>query len=191
MKRILNLRHSMKNPGGGDVCLSKDGQEFAVEIGRRMREFYTFEVLFGSDQIRTTQTGILMLSGMGQSVDRILQDPDLCGTTLKEWKSVVDKDAVLPQGVTLLGSVLQNSPDFYNRESQRLSAVYRKHFDSMDEGQTALEIGHSPIIEMAVVTLLGDDPNDHPALGECSGYELSLHEGVFYAPYRLFLPGPS
>lgn len=191
IKTILTLRHSFKNPGGGDVALSVKGQEFALAIGRRMADFYAFDILMGSDQIRTTQTGILILAGMGKAVDKIVQSYGLCGPSLSRWKEVIpDKDAVLPEGITLLGSVLVEDPTFYTLESRRVSDVYRKQFADMEDGQTALIIGHSPIIEMAVSALVEDDPNEHPALEECAGYELTMQAGVIHAKNRLFLPGP-
>lgn len=190
MKRIVTLRHSFKNPGDGDVPLSVEGQRLALEIGHRLSKFFTFSMLVGSDQIRTTQTGILILAGMGEAVEVIVQNPGLCGPTLNEWKRVIsDKDAVLPRGVTLLGSIQRKDHGFYAKESKRLSNVYLEIFAGMEDSKKALVIGHSPLIEMAVVTLTGGDPNEHPALEECSGYVLILEGGKIHAE-PLFIPGP-
>ncbi len=181
MKRLIVLRHSLKNSGSGNVTLSLPGQNLAFAVGKKLKEAGLLDsvtVLVGSDQIRTIQTGLIILTAAEKAVMKVVQNSLVFTTRFDEWvKYLPSKETKLPECENVLGYLKRTQPEFYKSEAESVANAYLSVFDSFKDGEVALIVGHSPTTEMVIATLAEEDPNNISDLKECEGWEIIMENG--------------
>jgi phosphohistidine phosphatase SixA len=146
MAKTIDLRRHFKNDG--DV-LTADGVGAAVKAGKGLTGRYQLAVSSGAQ--RATQAVACLLAGHGKAVARgVIVDPGLRSAHEARWIELIGE-----AGEEDLEAVRNLDPDFVASEAAALSDVLRRVFDTLDDGEAALVIGHSPTNEAAVLGLTG------------------------------------
>ena len=126
MAKTIELRRHFKNDG--DV-LTAEGVAAAVKAGRALTGRYRLAVSSGAQ--RATQAVACLLAGHGKAVaGGVIVDPGLRSAHEARW-------------IELIG------------EAAALSAVLRRVFEALGDGEAAIVVGHSPTNEAAVLGLTG------------------------------------
>lgn len=165
MSKVVELRRHTDSDG--DV-LTDDGIAAAVAIGRRLRNDYALVVSSGAQ--RATQTAACILAGMGRVVPRgVLVHPGFRSEVEHRWLA-----AYREAGAGDLDSFRKVDPGLVESESVRFAAALRDVLEALDEGQRALVIGHSPMLEAAVLGLTGEIVSP---LAKGGGVVLTVEDG--------------
>lgn len=133
----------------GDV-LSTNGIRHAVEIGTRLEDDY--DVVISSGAQRASQTIACFLAGMGRPVARGVRVDERFRSDVEDrWK-----DAYAAAGAGDIESFHRADADLVERESAALGRALADVFASLQDGERALVVGHSPMQEVAVYGLTGE-----------------------------------
>ena len=195
MKRMIVVRHSIKWPNANReewyIPLSLKGILLALKTGRQLRNPHHFSLAIVSPTIRTILTVILMMVGMRKAIPCKIK-PAVSTPWFRRWKSICDqvKSLADTERITLAASLKETDSRLYHDELKRLEKFYKRMFSRLNEGQTALLVGHRPFIEMAVAGLTGQKPEAVPALAECGGYILTLANDGKFTAERFSNKGP-
>ncbi len=147
MAKTVELRRHTDNTG--DV-LTEDGIAAALEVGRGLRDDYA--VVLSSGAQRATQAAACLLAGMGRSVGGgVRVDGHFRSEFEDRWK-----DAYRRAGAGDLKSLESEDPDLVREESERFAGALRDLLDALSDGERALVVGHSPMLEAAVYGLTGE-----------------------------------
>lgn len=148
MSRTLRLVRHTDNDG--DV-LTDDGVAAALKIGEQLDGEYALAVSTGAQ--RATQTLACIVANPGIRLRRgVVVEPGLRSAHEDRWR-----EAYREAGGGELADFRRVAPDFVADEARTLGAALRRVADSLDEGERALVVGHSPTNEAAVLGLTGDE----------------------------------
>ena len=170
MAKTVELRRHTDNDG--DV-LTPEGVEAALEIGRGLGGDYRLAVSTGAQ--RATQAAACMLAGRGQSVpDGVVVEEGLRSDDEDRWREVAGEASGND-----LESFREVDAEFVDEEARSLGAALQRVFDSLDDGDLALVVGHSPTNEAAVLGLTGEvvDP-----MGKGEGVLVVADDGFSVEP---------
>jgi broad specificity phosphatase PhoE len=132
----------------GDA-LSEEGVDAALRLGSELEGGYHVIVTSGAQ--RATQTAACILAGSGQVVPGgVVVEPRLRSTRESEWRAAYEK-----AGDAGLLSLRKADPDLVASDSEDLAVGLAAVFGLIDDGQSALVIGHSPTNEAAILGLTG------------------------------------
>jgi broad specificity phosphatase PhoE len=163
--RALELRrHAPRDPEADR--LSPEGRRLAEETGRDLPGGYA--VLFSSPAKRAAETAAWFLRGLGQRLPGGHGVSEGLGSAMEDrWRA-----AAKAAGTGRVDAVRRQDPELVDEESQRLAGGVRELLAHVPEGGRGLAVGHSPLIEAAVLGLTGRvvDP-----LKECEGVLLEDH----------------
>jgi broad specificity phosphatase PhoE len=147
MKSVELRRHTAAD---GDV-LTDEGTRNAVEIGGSLSGGY--DVAISSGAQRATQTVACFLAGSGLRIDGgVVVD--------SRWRSDVEersKEAYQAAGSGDIASFRKADADLVDKESRLLGQALSDVFGRLSEGGRALVVGHSPMQEVAVYGLTGEE----------------------------------
>ncbi|MGH3119079.1 MAG: histidine phosphatase family protein [Gaiellales bacterium] len=147
MAKSVELRRHTDNDG--DV-LTAEGIETAVDIGRRLKGDYVAIISSGAQ--RATQAAACLLAGMGRIVpDGVRVDFRFRSDFEDRWKQAYERS-----GKGDLRSFAEADPEFVSDESARFASAASDLLDGLSEGETALVVGHSPMLEAAAFGLTGE-----------------------------------
>jgi len=167
LRRLEIRRHAAKGFDLDGDCLSPEGIESALELGRSLRVGFTH--LYSSGAQRATQTLACILAGMGRPVQNgVVIRPGLASPRDADWRA-----AVRSAGTGHLATLLERTPDLVREESTRLAAELREILSTLPEGAYAFAIGHTPLIESAIYGITSKTPDP---LTELEGYLLTEHK---------------
>lgn len=148
MTKRVELRRHTDNDGDE---LTAQGIEAALEIGGRLSGDY--EVVVSTGAQRATQTAACMLAAGCQGVPRgVVVDTELRSDREDRWKKAYQE-----AGSGRLSAFRSVAPEFVAEETSALGEALRRVLDDLEEGGTALVIGHSPTTEAAVFGLTGHE----------------------------------
>jgi broad specificity phosphatase PhoE len=146
MVRTVELRRHTDNDG--DV-LTEEGIAAAVKIGEVLTS--TYRLIVSSGAQRATQAAACLLAGMGRRVDGgVRVDPRFRSEVEDRWK-----DAYRRARAGDLGSFERVEPELVKSEAQRFASALRDLLADLPEGERALVVGHSPMLEAAIYGLTG------------------------------------
>jgi broad specificity phosphatase PhoE len=146
MAKTVELRRHTDNEG--DV-LTPRGVQVALEIGRGLAGGYQLAVSTGAQ--RATQALACMLAGLGQVVPGgVVVEPGLRSAAEDRWRALAGRAS--EPGLASFRAV---DAEFVDEEALSLGLALRRILDSLDEGGSALVVGHSPTNEAAVLGLTG------------------------------------
>jgi broad specificity phosphatase PhoE len=146
MGKTVELRRHTDNDG--DV-LTDDGVRDALAIGRGLAGGYQLGVSTGAQ--RATQALACMLAGLGQRVaGGVVVERGLRSDDEDRWRAIAGRAPG-----SGLDSFREVNAEFVNEQARVLGAALGRVFDSIDEGGSALVVGHSPTNEAAVLGLTG------------------------------------
>ena len=167
MAKRVELRRHTDNDGD---TLTEDGIRAAVAIGTTLEGSY--QLVASSGAQRATQTAACFVAGMGQSVPGgVIVEEGLRSSREDDWRA-----AFRTAGAGDLESLREADPDLVADDSRILADGLRRVFDRLEEGQSALAVGHSPTSEAAV---LGLCETVIPPLGKGEGVVIALDEGEY------------
>lgn len=162
--RYLELRRHADSEGD---ALTDTGKATAERIGRSMEG--PFDGVFTSPAKRAAMTAAWFLRGAGQQL------PQLHGVTQgltspheERWREAGGRTET-----GRIDDIEREDPDLVRGELPRLADALLQIFAAIQEGQRALVVGHSPLLEAAVYALTGVVPEP---LGKCEGILLG-HDG--------------
>ena len=147
MARTIELRRHTDDDG--DV-LTTEGVSSALEIGRGLSGGYALVATSGAQ--RATQTAACFLAGLGERVPGgVVVEFGLRSDREDDWRAAYSE-----AGAGDLESLRGADPDLVAEDSEALAEGLRLILDRLDDGETALCIGHSPTSEAAVLGLTGE-----------------------------------
>ena len=147
LAKTVELRRHTDNEG--DV-LSADGIAAALEIGRKLESDYA--VILSSGAQRATQAAACFLAGMGRRVPGgVRVDTRFRSEVEERWKGAYER-----AGAGDLASYEKADPDLVAKESELFAAALRDLMETLGDGERALVVGHSPMLEAAVYGLCGE-----------------------------------
>jgi phosphohistidine phosphatase SixA len=160
--RVVELRRHATRAKDADA-LSPEGLELVRRVASSLPGGYTAFVSSGAE--RATQTLLeLWPSASGRfQVESGLQSP-----VEDRWRA-----AGKAAGSSHLDRIRAQDDDLVERESKRLAGVVRAIAASAPEEAKVLAVGHTPLIEAAILGLTGKTIEP---LGECEGAALT-YEG--------------
>jgi len=148
MKKLFYVRHSLKE---GDV-ISAEGLVKAKELGMRFSE--TVTDLFHGILVRTAQTLIAVMTGMGKFCENTTLHPvieeigtqdlfdEMVTPAFKEARKTASSNL---EALMMENIEVSNFPFFLHNSG----AGVEKMFSMMSDGGVGLAIGHDPIISLA------------------------------------------
>ena len=146
MPKTVEFRRHTDNDG--DVLTPK-GVEAALGIGRSLHGDYRLAVSTGAQ--RATQAVACMLAGMGRTVPGgVVVEPGLRSEAEDRWRALAGE--ATGHGLAALREV---DAGFVDDEARCLGEALRRVFDSLNDGDRAIVVGHSPTNEAAVLGLTG------------------------------------
>ena len=167
MKTLHYRRHSKKDP---DNTLSRGGIHLAVQEGSKAWH-YNYRHLFHGPLVRTAQTALAFCKGLGY-VPEIMPVVHEIGTdelfaeiaTSEFWRAVEG-------GASYFQALLVAHDETKAQEwAGPIAESIHKMLDDIDDNQTAIVFGHSPVIELAAWIILGFKlPEGHDRLDEMEG----------------------
>ena len=167
--KVIELRRHAARVKDADA-LSPEGRAQAEEVGRSLPIDYA--VVFVSPAMRTAETVAHFLRGSGQPLPRHAVVRGLASEAEDRWRS-----AAKAAGSSRIDAVMAADPALVTAEAERLGRALEELFDQVPEGQRALAVGHSPLIEAAVygLTRVIVDP-----LSECQGLTITQDDSRVY-----------
>lgn len=146
MARYVDLRRHSDSDGD---MLAARGVEAAVALGESLSGGY--QVIVSSGAQRATQTAACVLAGLGETVPGgVVVEPGLRSRMEDRWRAAYQK-----AGAGDLASLRTADPDLVGLDSDLLAEGLGRIFDLLENGHSALAIGHSPTNEAAVFGLTG------------------------------------
>jgi broad specificity phosphatase PhoE len=184
MKELELRRHARWNREGGGLppgALTSQGELDARSVGKSMRK--DFVAVFFSPAQRASETAAGFLRGSRQPPPAVAIDvAGLASEREDEWRSAGEA-----AGSGRLDAMMAaaGSPALVAEESSRMAEVVRSLMDRVADGEAALVVGHTPLIEAAVYGLTGViiEP-----LEQCEGVNLTLEDSGEYRIQELRLP---
>lgn len=165
--RTIELRRHTDNDG--DV-LTPDGIAAALRIGADLDGSY--EVVVSTGAQRATQTAACFLAAGCGGIERgVIVEAGLRSDREDDWR-----DAYQEAGSGELAAFRSVAPDLVAEEAEELGAALRGVLGSLDDGASALVIGHSPTNEAAVLGLTGEEV---APLGKGEGVLITERDGSF------------
>lgn len=162
--RYLELRRHADNEGD---ALTETGRASAERVGRTLEG--PFDAVFSSPAKRTAETIAWFLRGLGQQL------PQSHGVTEGLASPVEDRwrDAAKRSGTGRIDDIEREDRDLVDGEKMRLADAMLQMLAAVRDGQRALAVGHSPLLEAGVYALTRRviEP-----LGKCEGVLLG-HDG--------------
>ncbi len=178
MREIELRRHAKRQPGVD--ALSDEGRAQAEDVGRTMATDYAS--IFVSPARRAAETVAWFLRASGQQLPVHAVVPGLASAREDEWRS-----AATAGGSSRVDAMAEQDPEMVGAESRRLAEALEELFEQVPEGERALAVGHTPLIEAAVYGLTGVIVEP---LGECEGVSVILEDEGRYRIRELRLsPG--
>ncbi len=145
-KRIELRRHTDND---GDV-LTDEGRRAALAIGSSLRGHYAILVSTGAQ--RATQTLACFASALRDPIPGgAVVEPGLRSEREDRWR-----DAYSKAGSGRLEDLRSADPELVESDSRILGQALRRVLERLDDGETALVVGHSPTNEAAVLGLTGE-----------------------------------
>ena len=145
-KRIELRRHTDND---GDV-LSDAGGRAALRIGSRLRGGYALLVSTGAQ--RATQTLACFACALRDPIPGgAVIEPGLRSEREDRWREAYRK-----AGSGRLTDLRSADPDLVESDSRALGEALGRILERLDDGETALVVGHSPTNEAAVLGLTGE-----------------------------------
>jgi broad specificity phosphatase PhoE len=165
-KRIELRRHTDND---GDV-LTDEGARAALEIGSTLRGGYAVLVSTGAQ--RATQTLACFACALRDPIrGGAVVEPGLRSEREDRWREAYRK-----AGSGRLEDLRAADPELVESDSRMLGEAVGRVLERLDDGETALVVGHSPTNEAAVFGLTGQivDP-----ISKGSGVRISAEPGGF------------
>lgn len=167
MAKEIELRRHTDND---EDVLTAEGVATAVEIGLHLRGNYKLIATSGAQ--RATQTAACLLAGLAEAVPGgVVVDKGLRSEREDEWRAAYRR-----AGAGDLASLRDADPALVEADSKVLADGLRRLFETLDDGERALAIGHSPTSEAGVLGLTGVMVEP---LGKGEGVLLSQEDGAF------------
>ena len=167
-KRIELRRHTDND---GDV-LTEEGTRAALAIGSRLRGGYALLVSTGAQ--RATQTLACFACALRDPIPGgAVVEPDLRSKREDRWRDAFEK-----AGSGRLEDLRSADPELVESDSRILGEALGRVLARLDDGETALVVGHSPTNEAAVLGLTGEivDPMSKGSgvlvIAETDGFEV-------------------
>ena len=176
--RELELRRHGARAKDADE-LSPEGRVQAEDVGRTLDA--TYAAIFVSPARRAAETAAWFLRASGQQLPDHAVVPDLASPVEDRWRA-----AAKAAGSSRIDAIREQDAGLVDEEGVRLGGAMEELFGRVPEGERALAVGHSPMIEAAVYALTGEviEP-----LAECEGVLLTRTDGD-YRTKELRLPRP-
>jgi len=176
--RELELRRHAQRQKDADA-LTPEGRVRAEDVGRTLAGEYA--AVFVSPANRAAETVAWMLRGSGQALPSHAVVPGLVSEREDEWRA-----AGSAASSSRLDSVMDQNPGLVAEESERLAGVVRELFDRIKDGESALVVGHTPVLEAGVYGLTGViiEP-----LKELEGVNVTLDDAGDFRIQELRVPG--
>jgi phosphohistidine phosphatase SixA len=165
-KRIELRRHTDND---GDV-LTDAGVEAALAIGSKLQGGYALLVSTGAQ--RATQTVACFACALSEPVPGgVVVEPGLRSEREDRWR-----EAYRSAGSGRLEDLRTADPGLVESDSHILGEALDRILQRLDDGETALVVGHSPTNEAAVLGLTGEtvDP-----MSKGAGVLISAEEDEF------------
>jgi broad specificity phosphatase PhoE len=165
-KRIELRRHTDND---GDV-LTDDGARAALAIGSSLQGGYALLVSTGAQ--RATQTLACFACALRDPIPGgAVIEPGLRSEREDRWREAYER-----AGSGRLEDLRSADPELVESDSRILADALRRVFERLDDGETALVVGHSPTNEAAVLGLTGEvvDP-----MSKGSGVRISADRDAF------------
>jgi phosphohistidine phosphatase SixA len=145
-KQIELRRHT---DNAGDV-LSDEGARAALKIGSRLRGGYALLVSTGAQ--RATQTLACFACALREPIPGgAVVEPGLRSDREDRWRGAYRK-----AGSGRLEDLRSADPELVESDSRALGEALGRILERLDDGETALVVGHSPTNEAAVLGLTGE-----------------------------------
>jgi broad specificity phosphatase PhoE len=145
-KRIELRRHTDND---GDV-LTDAGRRAALAIGASLSGSYALLVSTGAQ--RATQTLACFASVLGEPIPGgAVVEPGLRSEREDRWR-----DAYRKAGSGRLEDLRAADPELVESDSRILGEALGRILERLDDGETALVVGHSPTNEASVLGLTGE-----------------------------------
>ena len=174
--RALELRrHAPRDPKGD--ALSEEGRVLALHVGKDLPGGYV--AIYTSPAKRAAETVAWFLRGLGQQLPQEHGVSEGLGSTVEDrWRA-----AAKAAGTGRVDAIREHDQGLVDEESARLAAAARELLASVPEQRRVLAVGHSPLIEAAVLGLTGRVVEP---LRECEGALIEEDDGEFRlaAEYR-------
>ncbi len=181
MKRLYYFRHSSKD--GANNTLGPKGLALARKVGDWLydaEEELEFDRVFHGTLVRTAQTALAFTAGYGAVGDIMPVVPEIGNDAL--FSQMVD-----PSQFRTLASAMGNFKALFQcHDSEVISSWIAEAslavvnmFSAMEDGETGVAFGHSPMIELALAKVLGTTelPEEYLVFGDMEGVELQQEEG--------------
>jgi broad specificity phosphatase PhoE len=164
--RALELRrHSLRETDAD--ALSEEGRVLALHVGKDLPGGYA--AIYTSTAKRAAETVAWLLRGLGQQLPQDHGVSDGLGSPVEDrWRA-----AAKAAGTSRIDAIREQDAELVDQESRRLGSAARDLLASLPENGRALAVGHSPLIEAAV---LGTTGQVIEPLRECEG--VLLEEGA-------------
>ncbi len=157
--RALELRrHAPRDPKAD--ALSEEGRVLALHVGKDLPGGYV--AIYTSPAARAAETVAWFLRGLGQQLPQEHGVSKGLGSTVEDrWRA-----AAKAAGSGRVDAIREHDPELVEEEADRLADAVRELLASVPDNARALAVGHSPLIEAAVLGLTGTviEP-----LAECEG----------------------
>jgi broad specificity phosphatase PhoE len=147
MTKFAELRRHTDNDGD---ALTEDGIKAALRIGKTLGD--TYDVVVSTGAQRATQAAACFLAVMTTPVERGVVVDD-------RWRSELEdrwKEAYQAGGGGDLESFRATDSALVEQESARFGRALADLFEGLPGGGRALVVGHSPMLEAAVLGLAGE-----------------------------------
>lgn len=146
MAKTVELRRHTDNDGD---LLTPEGVRAALEVGQGLEGDYRVAVSTGAQ--RATQALACMLAGMGRRVPGgVVVELGLRSDAEDRWRALAGEASG-----SGLADLRQIDPDFVDDQAAALGEALQRVFDSLDDGDRAIVVGHSPTNEAAILGLTG------------------------------------
>ncbi|HEY1330714.1 MAG TPA: phosphoglycerate mutase family protein [Actinomycetota bacterium] len=176
MRQLDLVRHAKRQ---NDVdALSEEGRLQAERLGMRLPADYA--VVFVSPAYRAAQTVAWILRGSKQPTPDHAVVSGLTSSEENRWRAA--GKASQSQRLDALRAI---DPELVQAESTRMAGVVADLFEQVPEDGRGLAVGHTPLVEAAVLGLTGMALEP---LAECEGVRLTRDAGGEYAIEELRTP---
>jgi broad specificity phosphatase PhoE len=147
MAKLIELRRHTDNDG--DV-LTDEGARAALAIGSRLPGGYSLLVSTGAQ--RATQTLACFACALREPIPGgAVVEEGLRSEREDRWREAYQK-----AGSGRLEDLRSADPELVESDSRLLGEALRRVLERLDDGETALVVGHSPTNEAAVFGLTGE-----------------------------------
>jgi broad specificity phosphatase PhoE len=165
--RWLELRrHAPREPEADR--LSEEGQVLALHVGKDLPGGYA--AIYTSPARRAAETVAWFLRGLGQQLPQEHGVVEGLGTPVEDrWRA-----AAKAAGAGRVDAIREQDQETLGEDSARLAGTVRELITGLPEGSRGLAVGHTPLIEAAVLALTGEAIEP---LRECEGVLIEEEHG--------------